>query len=352
MTPVRVVDTHRLSTVAHGYEREMVQFYNDLIAIPATSGHEGPVIERMRREIERAGFEEIRIDPLGNILGRIGSGKHVVMMDAHADTRGVGGARAGMAAMVYAGKLIHELGMYDDFTLWVVGSVQKEECSGLAWLYILKEDGIRPDCVLITEPTNLCIYRGERGRVEFRIRLRDNDGDAAGLAREVEGLNQRLPHDPILGAGSIAVTEIPGADAIHGERLLTMGETREGALDEVRALSGAEGAEIEIPVYDRPSYTGLRYPMEKYYPAWVLDESHPLVQAGIATYEALFELPPVIGKWTAGASGAGSMALMGVPAIGFGPGEEAMASNVGHMVKAAQFYAAFPMTFVETARRR
>jgi putative selenium metabolism hydrolase len=257
-----------------------------------------------------------------------------------------------MAAMVYAGKLIHELGMYDDFTLWVVGSVQKEECSGLAWLYILKEDGIRPDCVLITEPTNLCIYRGERGRVEFRIRLRDNDGDAAGLAREVEGLNQRLPHDPILGAGSIAVTEIPGADAIHGERLLTMGETREGALDEVRALSGAEGAEIEIPVYDRPSYTGLRYPMEKYYPAWVLDESHPLVQAGIATYEALFELPPVIGKWTAGASGAGSMALMGVPAIGFGPGEEAMASNVGHMVKAAQFYAAFPMTFVETARRR
>ena len=101
-------------------------------------------------------------------------------MDAHTDTVGVGdpkewawdpykgkvedgfiygrGAcdqRAGMASMVYAGKIIKELGLVGDYTLWVVGSVQEEDCDGLAWLYILKEDGIRPDCVVITEPTNL-----------------------------------------------------------------------------------------------------------------------------------------------------------------------------------------------------
>ena len=117
---------------------------------------------------------------MGNILGRIGSGKTVIMMDSHTDTVGVGdpkewawdpyqgkvengyiygrGAcdqRAGMASMVYAGKMIKELGLHGDYTLWVVGSVQEEDCDGLPWLYILKEDGIRPDCVVITEPSKL-----------------------------------------------------------------------------------------------------------------------------------------------------------------------------------------------------
>ena len=90
----------------------------------------------------------------------------------------------------------------------------------------------------------------------------------------------------------------------------------------------------------------------------MLDESHPLVQAAIATYEALFELPPVIGKWTSSTSGVGSMGLMGVPVIGFGPGDEEVAHGVGervpirHLVKAAQFYAAFPMMFADTVTRR
>ena len=114
------------------------------------------MIERIRQEMEKVGFDEIRIDPMGNILGRIGSGKTVIMMDSHTDTVGVGdpkewawdpyqgkvedgyiygrGAcdqRAGMASMVYAGKLIKELGLAGDYTLWVVGSVQEEDCDGL-----------------------------------------------------------------------------------------------------------------------------------------------------------------------------------------------------------------------------
>ena len=101
-----------------------------------------------------------------------------------------------------------------------------------------------------------------------------------------------------------------------------------------------------------PSYTGLRYPMEKYYPTWVLEESHPLAQAAIA------HLPrrcgtsaPVVDKWTFSTNGVGSMGLMGVPTIGFGPGEEEVAHSViervpiRHLVEAAQFYAAFPLMY-------
>jgi len=393
-----------LAERAAAYEADIVRFLRDLIAIPAESGQEGPVIARIRAEMEKVGFDEVRIDPMGNILGRIGSGKTVIMMDSHTDTVGVGdprewawdpyqgkvedgyvfgrGAcdqRAGMASMVYAGKLIKELGLEGDYTVYMVGSVQEEDCDGLPWLYILKESGIRPDCVVITEPSRLRIYRGHRGRMEMEVHLRGTSCHASApergdnpvykmsrLVQEVEKLNERIEDDPFLGKGTVAVTQIrslspslcavPGACSIHLDRRLTAGETKESALAEVRALPGAENAEVEVLVYDTPSYTGLRYPMEKYYPTWVLAESHPLTQSAINTYRALWNREPVVGKWTFSTNGAGSMGLMGVPTIGFGPGEEEVAHSVlervpiRQLVEAAQFYAAFPLVYLATVK--
>ena len=71
---------------------------------------------------------------------------------------------------------------------------------------------------------------------------------------------------------SPSLCAVPGACSVHLDRRLTAGETKESAVAEVKALAGAEDGEIEILNYDVPSYTGLRYPMEKYYPTWVLDE--------------------------------------------------------------------------------
>ena len=403
MTPSKTIsfDRERLAAAAQACEAEIVRFLRDLIAIPAESSQEGPVIERIRREMQKAGFDEIRVDPMGNILGRIGSGKKIIMMDSHTDTVGVGdrrewawdpyqgkvedgyvygrGAcdqRAGMASLVYAGKLMKQLGLEGDYTFYAVGSVQEEDCDGLAWVYLLKEDGIRPDCVVITEPTNLRVYRGHRGRMEIEVHLRGRSchasaperGDnpiykVASLLLEVEKLNERLRADAFLGKGTIAITEIrsvspslcavPAACSIHLDRRLTAGETKESAVAEVRALldSVRPDAEIEVLKYNRPSYTGLVYPMEKYYPTWVLEETHPLVQAGVRTYQALHGKLPVVDKWTFSTNGVGSMGVMGVPTIGFGPGEEDVAHSVNervairHLVEAAQFYAAFPLVY-------
>jgi putative selenium metabolism hydrolase len=384
----------------------MVRFLRDLIAIPAEISQEGPVIERIRREMQKVGFDEIRVDAMGNILGRIGSGKKIIMMDSHTDTVGVGdrrewawdpyegkvedgyvygrGAcdqRAGMASLVYAAKLIKQLGLEGDFTFYAVGSVQEEDCDGLAWIYLLREDGIQPDCVVITEPTNLRVYRGHRGRMEIEVHLRGRSCHAsapergdnpiykmAPLLREVEKLNERLRVDVFLGKGTIAVTDIrsvspslcavPAACSLHLDRRLTAGETKESSVAEVKALLNALrlDAEIEVLKYATPSYTGLVYPMEKYYPTWLLEESHPLVQAGVRTYQTLHGRPPVVDKWTFSTNGVGSMGVMGVPTIGFGPGEEDVAHSVKervairHLVEAAQFYAAFPLVYASTVK--
>ena len=384
---------------AKAYEKHIIAFLRDLIAIPGESGQEGPVVERVRREMEAAGFDEVRIDTMGNILGRIGSGRKIVMMDSHLDTVGIGdpkewafdpyrgkvedgcvwgrGAadqRAGIACLVYAGRIIKELDLTADYTFYAVGSVQEEDCDGLPWLYILREDGIRPDGVVITEPTNLGVHRGHRGRMEIEVRMRGvschasapERGDnavyrMARLVREVEKLNERLPCDPFLGKGTVAVTEIrsvspslcalPAACAIHLDRRLTAGETKESAVAEIRALAGAAEAEVVVLEYSRPSYTGLVYPLEKYYPTWVLPEDHALVRAGVATGRELFGKAPAVGKWTFSTNGAATMGIMGVPTIGFGPGQEDVAHTarervpIDHLMAATQFYAAFPLVY-------
>jgi putative selenium metabolism hydrolase len=228
--------------------------------------------------------------------------------------------------------------------------------------------------VVLTEPTNLQVYRGHRGRMEMEVHFRGRSCHASApergdnpiykmtpLVREIEALNTRLRDDAFLGRATIAVTDIrsmspslcavPGACSIHLDRRLTTGETRESAVAEVKALAGAQGAEVEILNYEVPSYTGLRYTMEKYYPTWVVAENHPLVRAGVSAYAALHGRPPVVDKWTFSTNGVGSMGLMGVPTIGFGPGEEEVAHSVlervpiRHLVEAAKFYAAFPLTY-------
>src|SRR5512142_719702 len=95
MNPLDTIRQQReaLAEDVKEYAQPMVRFLRDLISIPAESSQEGPVIQRIKQEMESVGFDEIRVDKMGNILGRIGSGKRVIMMDSHTDTVGVGDLR-------------------------------------------------------------------------------------------------------------------------------------------------------------------------------------------------------------------------------------------------------------------
>lgn len=187
----------KIIQAAEKYRDDMTKFLRDMVAIPSESCQEKDVILRIKQEMEKVGFDEVRIDKMGNILGRIGHGKHVIAMDAHIDTvgiadpklwscdpykgklengiiygRGASDQEGGMASMVYAGKIIKDLGLEGDYTLWVTGTVQEEDCDGLCWDVIMKEKVLdpAPEIVVITEPTNLNIYRGHRGRMEICVR--------------------------------------------------------------------------------------------------------------------------------------------------------------------------------------
>jgi len=73
-------------TAAKNIETDLATFMQDIIRIPSLSSEEGAVIERIRTEMQRVGFDEASVDPMGNLLGRIGSGPFVIALDAHIDT--------------------------------------------------------------------------------------------------------------------------------------------------------------------------------------------------------------------------------------------------------------------------
>src|SRR5581483_6300797 len=370
------------------------------------SAEEGAVVRRIADEMTAAGFDEIKIDGLGNILGRVGSGRTVVAIDGHVDTvgvgdpstwtrdpyrgelkdgivfgRGAGDQEGGVAAAVYGARILRELGLDEDVQVWVTGTVMEEDCDGLCWQYILREHVLAPDVVVITEPTNLAVYRGHRGRMELEVRTQGLSchGSApergvnavykmAPIVSDIERLNARLSQrpDPFLGHGSVTIAQIRStspslcavadSSTIHLDRRLTVGDTLESAVAEIAALESVKRAEATVTVLDyaRPSYTGLVYPTKKYYPTWTVEESHPAVAAAVSAGEFVLGRRPAVGKWTFSTNGVATCGLFRVPTVGFGPGHEIYAHSpedqcpVDHLTQAAAFYAAFPSAFVRT----
>ncbi|KUO76269.1 MAG: peptidase M20 [Clostridia bacterium BRH_c25] len=396
-------DFKQILELAEKYKPQMSKFLRDMIAIPSESCGEKEVVLRIKKEMEDVGFDKVEIDPMGNVLGYIGHGKHLIAMDAHIDTVGLGNIKnwdydpykgfeddeiilgrgasdqeGGMASMVYAGKIIKDLKLENDFTLLIVGTVQEEDCDGLCWQYIIKEMNIRPEFVVLTEPTSCRIYRGHRGRMEIKVATQGischgsapERGDnaiykMAPILLELKELNERLIDHPFLGKGTLTVSEIfhtsPSRCAVADscwisiDRRLTAGENGEYALNQIRELPSVKAAKAEVTMYpySRPSYTDLVYPTEAYFPTWFIEEDHPVCSTLLEAYEGLFEDEPTLDKWTFSTNGVSIMGKYGIPCIGFGPGHEDQAHAPNEktwkdeLVKAAALYAAIPSLFVE-----
>ena len=397
------VDFKSVLSRAEFYMPDISRFLRDIIAIPSESCQEKEVIRRIEKEMESVGFDRVEIDPMGNIIGTIGSGKHLIAYDAHIDTVGVGNIEnwdhdpyqgfeddeiiigrgasdqeGGMAAMVYAARIIKDLKLENDYTLLMTGTVQEEDCDGLCWQYLVEESNIRPEFVVSTEPTSCRIHRGQRGRMEIKVVVSGMSahgsaperGDnaifkMAPILTELQELHGGLKDDPFLGKGSLTVSEIfftsPSRCAVADsctisvDRRLTTGETWESALEEIRGLPSVRRFKADVSMYDynRPAYTGLVYPTQCYFPAWTIAEEHVACQTLVSAYSSLFAKQPVVDKWTFSTNGVSIMGRYGIPCIGFGPGHEDQAHAPNErtwkteLVQAAAMYAVIPPVYMK-----
>jgi putative selenium metabolism hydrolase len=382
---------------AKAMEKDTTRFLADLVRTQSFSSKEKNVIAVIKKEMQKIGFDGIRIDGLGNIIGRIGKGKRVIAFDGHVDTvypgdiaawkfdpfkpfvkagkiwgRGTVDQKGGVATMIQAGRLIKELGLNDQFTVLFTATVMEEDCDGLCWQYLLNVEKLKPELVVITEPTNMNIYRGHRGRMEIRVEVKGKSchgsaperGDnaiykIARIALEIEKLNQRLKNDPFLGKGTVTISEVKSSSpslcavadeaGIHLDRRLTYGETKASAIAEVKGAAKRAGypdAKVYVLMYEEAAYTGKVYPTEKYYPTWALEEKSPYLKNAVAAYAGVLGKQPLVDKWTFSTNGIATMGMKGIPTFGLGPGNEihAHAANeacpVEHLSGAVAFYAA------------
>jgi len=386
---------------ARGYESEIVTFLRDIIAIPAESRHERERCERVHLEYRALGFDEVFFDGLGTVVARIGDGPFTILMDGHIDCVGVGDPAAwsfdpfegkhadgliwgrgavdelpAISAMAYGAKMLQDRGFPQGITLYLSASVMEEECDGACMLHLIEDHGVKPDVVVLGEPTDLDVYRGHRGRLEATITTRGVSAHGAHAHRgvnalykmapiitDVEDLNGRLAHDEFLGSGSVIVSHIqcttpslnavPDSARITLDRRLTIGETVDTAMAELRSLPHLGDAEVELLHYTGQGWNGAGVEQEKYYPTWVLDEDHSLVQGVATVAAAVLGRDPKISRWSFSTNGIATMGRLGIPTVGFAPGREELAHtteervSVEDLVKAAAVYSLIPDVLVK-----
>jgi putative selenium metabolism hydrolase len=381
----------------------ILKFMREICAIPSMESQIGPVGERIQAEMRGLGFEAVRFDKMGNTLGRIGHGPRVLVYDSHIDTVGIGdradwewdpfegkvedgrlyarGAcdeKGSTPGMIYGLALARDLGLLDGWTAYYFGNME-EWCDGIAPNAFVEADPqVRPDAVVIGEPTRMRVYRGHKGRIELKITAYGKSAHAAShylgdnavykmmaVITQIRELDRRfrlgMGAHPIQGNPSIAVTDVvartaslnavPDQFTIFLDRRITSNEPRDEVIAQVKGLI-ADYLQDEIHVeelfYDAPSYTGFVFPVSKFYPAWLLEDAHPLAQAGQAAIEALWGEPRPLGTWDFSTNGTYWAGKAGIPSIGFGPGDEKTAhmqdENVplDDVVRATEFYALFP----------
>ncbi|MCX7940706.1 MAG: YgeY family selenium metabolism-linked hydrolase [Endomicrobia bacterium] len=397
------VNVDQLKHTVTCYKQDMIKFAKDLIQIPSLSCKEGKLVNRIAKEMQKVGFDKVKIDRMGNVIGQIGSGKTKIMVDAHIDTvdvgdrsqwkqdpfspivkdgiiygRGATDQKLAIVSMVYAGKAIKELGLEGDYTVWMVGSCQEEDCDGLPLLHIIQNEKLKPHYVVLTEPTNLNVYRGHRGRIEIKIVVKGKSCHASApergdnavykmsyIVQEIAELNKKLRYDTFLGKGTIVVTYIecktpslnavPDEATIYIDRRLTVGETKDTVMKEIKSLPSIRKfkAKVEMLYYNAISWRGLKVQQEKYFPTWVLPEEHKLVKAAVKTATVVLGQPPKVDKWTFSTNGVATAGRLKIPTVGFGPSNEIYAHTVNeqmpidHLVKATMFYALLPKELVK-----
>lgn len=372
-------------------QQALIRFLQNLVQIPSFSGMEGSLAQQLAAEMQAVGFDEVSLDDMGNVVGRLGTGKapHLLYF-ANTDTVGIGdisawqrdpfgaiiengllygrGAaepKSSLACMVHSVKWLKEMGASLNGTLYVVGGVLGEAAEAAAVRYVIESGGIKPSWVVLGAPSHLQLYRGQRGRLELEVTVQGRACHAAtpsrgtnaiyGAARiifSLEMMAETLAEDSFLGPGTLAVTHIENIERTKNvipdrctfiiDRRLTLGETEAHALAEVQGLLAKEGAEGQVKVarFESVSYTGKPCSEKKSYPVWILDEKDGLIKTAVKSVQAVTGQKPRLDRWDFSTPGVYTMGYAGIPTIGFGPGEAHFAYTARERVSLADCFSA------------
>lgn len=376
--------TDQLADRARAAQERVVAFCARLVRAPSMTGDEAVAAALVRDEMQALGLDEVTTDEAGNVIGllRGGAGRSL-MLHAHMDIvdpgdparwtyppyagqladghiwgRGAVDDKGCVAAQIHALGLLREMGLRPPGDLYVA-AVVGEEIGGLGTRHLTKH--LRPDLAIIGEPSNNTLRRGHRGRFEFVITLHGRSAHAStpdqgrnphyAMSRFLLALREApMAQNADFGATTVVPTlayvdqtssnVIPAAVTVHLDWRNAPGETVAQAralLESVLAETLEPDIEAEIAIATREvhSFTGLRQTVEHAVtPFWIAADDPRLLAAQEALSRAL-NRPVPVEIWPFYTDG-GFLHAAGVPCIGFGPGDPAMAHVVDERLPVAQ----------------
>lgn len=373
-------------------QQELIEFTQSLVRIQSYSGQEEPVIRAVEQRMKALGYEEVVIDSMGNLLGRIGSGDKSILFDSHADTvavndeaewqvppfsgeivdgrlygRGSVDMKSSVAASIYAGALAHKLGFTSGKTVYVSCTVFEEDCDGENLKHLFKELKLKPDYVVICEPSRNVIALGHKGKAQVAIKTHGVSAhgsapekgvnaiyEMAEIIQRVEKTNAALmkkdkPRGTLvmskISSVSASLNAVPSECEVYLDRRTVPGETEADIRKEMDALVQGKNATWAVGTLQRKSWTGLDITYEPFHSAWKIAMEHELTQACIAAYRENFGSESVDFDFWDFSTNAVTPVSLGIPTIGFGPGEYKLAHMrdencpVDQIVAACGFYA-------------
>ncbi len=365
-----------LLALAESARDRIVGLARELVRVPSLTGGEAKVAALIENTMKCLGYDDVHVDEAGNVLGHLsGDGGRSVLLHAHMDVvspgdpscwryppysgevaegflwgRGASDTKASLAAQIMAVGLLCQAKIIPPGDVHVA-AVVGEEIGGLGTRYLLTH--WRPDVAVIGEPSGNALRRGHRGRLEFLVTFHGRSAHASAPER---GLNphysmaqfllalRRTPmaRDPVFGDSTAVPTlgfvdqtnsnVIPSAVTVHLDWRHGPTETTQDAqavIEYLAAASAEAGIVPEVRLCTRTAraYTGLEQTMTFVAPPSYLPEAAPEWRAARRGVEDALGRPVEAGLWQFTTDG-GFLSAAGVPCIGFGPGEEAMAHVV------------------------
>lgn len=373
-------------------QHELIEFARNLIQIRSYSGEEERIIRFIEQKMKSLGYDEVIIDSMGNLLGRIGNGEKSILFDSHVDTvtvndeaewdvlpfsgnivdgrlwgRGSVDMKSSVAASVYAGALAKKLGLHAGKTIYVSCTVFEEDCDGENLKHLFKEQHLKPDYVVICEPSNNVITLGHKGKAQVSIKTQGISAhgsapekglnavyEMAEIIQRVEQRNAELmkkdaPRGTLvlsnISSVSASLNAVPSECEIYLDRRTVPGETEDDIKREMDRLVEGKRATWEVGTLHRKSWTGLDITYEPFHSAWKIDMEHELTKTCIAAYRETFGIEPANYDFWDFSTNAVTPVSTGISTIGFGPGEYKLAHmrnencKVDQIIEACGFYA-------------
>ncbi len=369
----------------NGLRADATEFARELVSIDNTSLHEKQAADLVEEKMRSLGFHTVVRDDCGNVTGVLlgRQADTTLALVSHLDTVvpdrddphpchvkdgrlfGLGAAdcKSGLAAQLYAAYLLKHSLLPLDGNLVVAATVAEENGLSLGVRCLMErtlpEMGLKPDYVIMGEPTGLGLYYGHDGWMEIDIKVEglnsfqvdDIARSIAGDLGEVMGGADSAGEDFVLAQngrcqqGGVALASMRVARRLHqhGDEVGVLNQIAHETRQIARNSSSVEVA-VQVRQEAQRLYTGRTAVARRVVSAWSTDPFDPLMtRARQALAAAGCASQP--GKWQLGRLGMGTAGSVlvnefKIPTIGYGPGLEAQAHARGEFVELEKLHTA------------